>query len=387
MATAIISTTAQTHCQDEPCDTIVPDTLTTVDHQVISARAIQLANEDSVAAHRRERDWWTLFKKGELNLSDSTVEYPKFMRFCVGLYNWGNEFFNGTDPEYLEGTGRRWKAFLKSDNWVDSYAMNLGGRMPIRIMSDIYCNAGGYLQYMAVSVGYSLDLSNIIGNKAQNHSKLEFSFSCQRFSVDAYFNTNTGGSYLRTFGKYKDGHLFKKYFPGVTLSTYGIDAYYFINHRRYSQGAAYNFSRIQRKSAGSWIVGFSYSNIDISMDFTQLPYPLMYFLTVPAQEYRFHYNAYTLAGGYGYNLVFGRNWLFNITVIPIVGLNYCYMDSTEGKRNQISLGFKGKSSLTYNLNDFFIGVQGRIDGHWYRSYNFSFFSSIENLAAMVGVRF
>ena len=265
--------------------------------------------------------------------------------------------------------------------------MNLGGRMPIRIMSDIYCNAGGYLQYMAVSVGYSLDLSNIIGNKAQNHKKLEFSFSCQRFSVDDYFNTNNGGSYLRTFGRYKDGHLFKKYFPGVTLSTYGIDAYYFINHRRYSQGAAYNFSRIQRKSAGSWIVGFSYSNIDISMDFTQLPYPLMYFLTVPAQEYRFHYNAYTLAGGYGYNLVFGRNWLFNITVMPIIGVNYCYMDSTEGKRTQISLGFKGKSSVTYNLKDFFVGVQGRIDGHWYRSYNFSFFSSIENLAAVAGVRF
>ena len=365
-------------------DTITPPSAT-VD-SVLKIPNYKLIAADSIASARGDRNWWHLLKKGQLDLKDTTVVYPRFLGFCVKAYNWGNEFLNGTDQEYVEGTGRRWKVFIKSDNWVDSYAMNLG-HLPIRVMSDIYCNGGAYLQYMAVSVGYSIDFSNVIGNKVPNHKKFEFSFSCQRFSVDAYYNENTGGSYLRTFANYRNGKLFKKPFPGVTLYTYGIDAYYFFNNRRYSQGAAYNFSRYQRRRAGSLIVGFSYSNIDISMDLAQLPYPLMYYLSIPAQTYRFHYNAYTLTVGYGYNWVPGKHWTINLTVLPLFGVNECYEDSFDGSQLQLSLGIKGKSSVVYNVQDFFAGIQARFDGHWYRSNDISFFSSIENLAAIIGLRF
>ena len=185
-------------------------------------RAAELVAADSIAANREQNRWLNRLKQGTLDLKDSTVIYPRFMKFCINVYNWGDKFFNGTDPEYIGGTGKRWKVFLKSDNWCDSYSMNLGHNMPIRMMSDIYCNAGAYLQYMAVSVGYQLDMSNIIGNKPQNHKKFEFSFSCARFSIEAYFNENTGGSYLRTFGKYNKGHLFKKAFPGVSITSLGM---------------------------------------------------------------------------------------------------------------------------------------------------------------------
>ena len=53
--------------------------------------------------------------------------------------------------------------------------------MPMRLMGDIYCNLGAYLQYMAVSVGYSLDMSNIIGNKPILHKKMGTS-SAARYS-------------------------------------------------------------------------------------------------------------------------------------------------------------------------------------------------------------
>ena len=334
-----------------------------------------------------DRNWWRMLRKGQLDLKDTTVVYPKFIGFCVDVYNWGDWFFNSTDEEYIAGTGKRWKAFIKNDNWVDSYAMNLGYNMPIRIMSDMYCNLGAYIQYMAVSVGYSIDMSNVIGNKPSNHRKYEFGFSCARFNVRAYFNENTGGSYLRTFGDYRGGRLFKKEFPGVQLSTYGIDSYFIFNNRKYSYGAAYSFSRVQKKSAGSFILGFSYSNIDISIDLAQLPYPLNYYLSIPATLYRFHYDTYNLLVGYGYNWVFRRNWLFNITALPIIGLNHCREDSSERGTNQMAIGGKGSMSLVYNWTDIYLGLQGHIDGHWYRSRTHSFFSSIEDLAVVAGVRF
>ena len=53
----------------------------------------------------------------------------------------------------------------------------------------------------------------------------------------------------------------------------------------------------------------------------------------------------------------------------------------------LSLGVKGRTSLTWNINDIFMGLQAQIDGSWYRSTDYSLFSSIENLAVSVGVRF
>lgn len=134
------------------------------------------------------RDWWNLLKKGQLNLADTTVIYPRFLGFCVNVYNWADKTFNSYDTDYVTGTGRRWKARVVSDNWVDSYYLNIEKKMPVRMMSDLYCNAGAYIQYMAVSVGYSLDMSNIIGNKPSNHKKLEFGFNCARFNAEFHLS-------------------------------------------------------------------------------------------------------------------------------------------------------------------------------------------------------
>lgn len=332
-------------------------------------------------------DWWTLLKKGKLNLKDTTVVYPRFMKFCVNVYNWADRTFNSYDEEYVEGTGRRWKAYIKNDNWSDNYAMNFRHKMPMRMMSDVYCNLGGYIQYMAVSVGYSLDMSNIIGNKPLNHKRMEFGFNCARFNVDAYYAENTGGTYMRTFGHYRDGHLFKQEFTGLRLVSYGVDAYYFFNNRRYSQGAAYNFSKYQRKSQGSFVLGLSYSNQDITLDFTQLPENLRPYLTVDLGRMKFHYNNLCLLLGYGYNWVFARNFLFNISGFPAIGVNHCREDSVEGEGYLFSTNFQARTAIVYNYKDLFAGLSGKMNGHWYISDNYSFWNSIVNFGVNVGVRF
>ena len=51
------------------------------------------------------RDWWNLLKKGQLNLADTTVIYPRFLGFCVNVYNWADKTFNSYDTDYVTGTG------------------------------------------------------------------------------------------------------------------------------------------------------------------------------------------------------------------------------------------------------------------------------------------
>ncbi len=353
-----------------------------------------IAVEDSALISTEKKDsiananwWWNRLKARDLNIADTTIRYPRFMKFCVDVYNWADRVFNSYDNEYVVGTGRRWKAKLSNDNWLDSYAMDFNGKTPVWMLSDPFCNLGFYLSYMAVSIGYSLDMTHVIGNKPLLHKRVDFSFTCARFTAELFYSDNTGGTYLRRLGNYNDGHMFKKYLPNVDFKSYGADAYYFFNNRKYSQGSVYNFSKLQRRSAGSFIVGLSISNHDINIDFSTLPYEILQYLESEQTKYKFRYNDYSLLIGYGYNLVFARNFVFNVTALPAVGFKHCFRDCSGGRRNMWSLNIKSRIGLAYNYKDFFAGITGKMDGQWFRGNEFNFFNSIEILSLTAGVRF
>ena len=359
-------------------------------HETEEAVSSRETVEDSTRYAKRSDNpnWWlNRLKNLDLNTKDTTIIYPKFIKFCVDVYNWGDHFFNPYDPEYVEGTGKRWKARVVNDNWLDSYAMRLPDKMSINMISNPYSNLGGYLQYMAVSVGYTYDMGKVLGNAPLNHKKWEFGFNCARFNVELYHHENEGGTYIRKFGDYKDGRLIKKKFPGVKMRSRGVNLIYFFNNERYSHGAAYNFSKLQKKSQGSMIAGIFYSNLKISFDLTQLPEELKPFLKMQETNYFFHYDSYAAVIGYGYNCVINPRLLFNITVLPSFGASHCYEDSQVVKKWMFTTNIAAQSSLTYNLNDWFFGLIGKMDGHWYKSGSYSLFSSIENFSANIGFRF
>lgn len=336
---------------------------------------------------REQRWWWNLARQGKLNLADTSVIYPKFIKFCVDVYNWGDRTFNSYDPDYVVGTGKRWKFRIVNENWTDSYIMALPNGLKTNMLSNLYSNIGAYIQYMAVSYGYTYDMANIVGGSANDHKKLEFGFNCARFNAEIYYQENTGGTFLRKFGKYKNGKIFKERFPGVELHNLGIEAYYFFNNRRYSQGAAYNFSKIQKKSQGSFLIGFNYSNQKINFDFSQLPDNLKPFLTIPAKSYLFHYKSYNLLVGYGFNWVIHSRLLFNVSVMPSFGASHCYEDSLEGEKWMFAFNINGRGSLTYNLGNYFFGLMSKMNGHLYRSGTYSLFSFVQNFSANIGIRF
>ncbi|MDE6810958.1 MAG: DUF4421 domain-containing protein [Muribaculaceae bacterium] len=347
----------------------------------------RLENSADTVTTVPDRNWWHLLRKGELDMRDSTVEYPRFIRFCRDVYLWGDKTFNSYDTTYVVGTGKNWKARIGFDGWSDSYHINLNRTMPLTMFSTPYTSAAIYLHFMAVSINQTIDLTNLCFNKPVNHKKFEFGFNCARFSLDLAFNSNTGGSYIRTFGEYNQGRIFRQYFSGVNLNSFTADLYYYFNNRKYANGAAYNYSKFQKKSAGSFILGFTYSYEDISLDFTKLPEFLLPYMKVEPNSYKFNYFNYCVLLGYGYNWVLNRHLLLNATVMPSVGIIHCTEDSSEGSAKLLSMNIKGRISFTYNLNDFFISFIAKGDGHWYNSKRLSVFNAIENASLSVGVRF
>ncbi|MCM1320100.1 MAG: DUF4421 domain-containing protein [Muribaculaceae bacterium] len=336
-------------------------------------------------------NWWTnRIRSHTFNIGDSTVIYPKFLQFCVNVYNWGDHFFNTYDPEYVVGTGKKWKAMVKLSNWTDSYAMTLH-KTHIRMLSNVYSNVGPYISFMAVSVGYEANLNRLISHIPARQKRWEFNFSTSLFWVNAYYTSNRDGTIIRNFGSYRDakGHSWiHQKFPDLQLRNYGVDLYYFFNHKRYSQGAAYSFSKYQLKSQGSLLLGFSFSHQYIDMDFAGLPGAML--TTLPEgslMHYTFSYNDYCLMLGYGYNIVPGKHWLLNITALPNVGVKHCMPETTGGRREMFSLNMRGDMSAVYNLDSFFLGIFGHVDLHWFNTSRLSFINAVVSFGAQAGFRF
>lgn len=332
--------------------------------------------------------WYRAMMRGRLSMKDEDVNYPKFVKFCVDVYNWADKTFNSYDSAYVVGTGKRWKLYFKSDNWLDSYAMKIHRETPIWMLSDICCNIGGYISYMAVSLGYSFDVGNLFFGQPLTHNKFDFQFTCALLSASVYYNKNTGGTNILRFGDYDEGSRIRYEFPDLRLESYGIDVYYFFNNKRYSHGAAYSFSKIQKRSAGSLIAGITISSQDVDMDFASLPDDMKAFLPDASRTaYRFRYYDYCLLAGYGYNWVISKHWLFNISALPSFGFKHCLGSSVEGTTDLFSLNIKGMFGVVYSNRDLFVGLHGKMDGHWYASRQYHFFNSIENLSLTAGVRF
>ena len=66
------------------------------------------AKTEPLVYTRDQRWWWTLLKEKKLSMSDTTVVWPKFLKFILNVYNWADNTFYSYDPEYVVGTGKRW---------------------------------------------------------------------------------------------------------------------------------------------------------------------------------------------------------------------------------------------------------------------------------------
>ena len=335
--------------------------------------------------------WMLAASAGKLDLTDETVDYPGFVGFCVDVYNWCDRTFCTFDTAYVVGTGKNWKLQIKNDNWMDFYHLKQPGGLKMNMASDVAPIIGVSIAFMAVSVGYSVNLDKLISGEPVTHKRLEFGLNSALVAFDAYYTKNRGNTNIHKLNDYSNYNLFKtEYnFSGMSVDSYGIDLYYFFNNKKYSQAAAYSYSKYQKRSAGSMIGGVTLSRQDVNMDFSALPENILKKIPEDRRKYHVCYNDYCVMLGYGYNCVLGKNWLLNTTVIPCFGFNHSLseLESERIMKDKFSVNVKAKLALVYNHNRFYYSLNGRYDGHFYNAKDYQFVNSYTNLTLLAGFRF
>lgn len=251
--------------------------------------------------------------------------------------------------------------------------------------SDPSTSVGVYLTYLAVSAGYDINVSKLFGGADQSRKRLRFGFNCMLFAAEAYLISNNVGTTLKKFGP---EHHLNLPFDAIDNSTWGVDAYYFFNHKRYSEAASFNYSRLQQKSQGAFYTGFSIYSQRLRFDFSGLPEELKTILPSHWNNYIYQVNThnYALRFGYGYNWVFAPKWVLGVSESPIIGVRKGYVNSDISKVS-LSLYNRMKLSVVWNNGPWFAGVTGRFDVAIVNDRETTYAGGVLSGEAVFGIRF
>ena len=322
---------------------------------------------------------------------DSIAAMGKFPRFCIDVYRWGDKFFNTYDTAYVKSTGFKFNVKARGETWSDRYQFSLPNDYQMNMSSSPTVSAGLHLSYLAVSIGYDLNVNKIAGSTEPARNRFMFQFNCALFSAEISWMSNKEPTRIRSFGERGQMQSYNLRFDGINTDIFYLTAVYYLNNKRYSQASAFNYGRIQRRSQGSFFFGFNYWTQNFQFDFSGLPKSMLVQLPESWSEVGYKYNAhnrnYDLAVGYGYNWVFAPDWLIGISESPSFGLKSGYINYEGQNKYSFSLFNHARASIVWNKKHWFAGGILKVDNNLIYDKDHTLINTVLNGEIAVGYRF
>ena len=327
-------------------------------------------------------------------LSPSDTLYTEKKSFLTKALNGVTNFFMGCDTNYVTPQKYQLTAQAELSYWNDYYSMRsseTGNRMVIE--SDPSVILGGYLYYSILGYGVVWNLNDLgipAGKTNGTSMRQSLVLHTAKIFAECYtFNSGKGAEIRSVSGidlKGKD-----KTFRGLDSRCRGMSAMYFFNNRKFSWPAAFGANAVQRKSSGSWSLGFQLNHQRISFDKEALPEHLKADIDSTLLFSHVNYHDYNVSIGYNYNWVLGRNVLLAISLIPSVGYRRSNItEAIENKHsilNNISTDLNCRFSLFWNNTRLFSGLIFEAHTYSYRKNKLGLTNTYGTLKYIVGVNF
>ena len=254
------------------------------------------------------------------------------------------------DTLYIGRPDARWTIKLRTNLSGAQLKFN-GSKKQIPFNGDLRADYRGTLSvavaYRGIAVGLAVNPAKLAGKSKDNEFNLN-SYS-NKFGFDVVLlSSKTYHGSVETNGVSSDiskGQLKQK--------AVNLNFYYAFNGRRFSFPAAFSQSYVQKRSAGSFMLGMSMDG-----QYTNA-YDVMTNSGVSNAKMRIY--ALGIGAGYGYNLVAGRHWLFHLSTLPTFDvLLRSYIETDEGKVNMHyrfpSVIIVGRGAAVYSWKNKFFGA-------------------------------
>ena len=306
--------------------------------------------------------------------------------------------FNAIDTIYISPNLYNLAFMLEHSTWYEHYQLgnNAGTKSQyLNFSPNLGTKLGIYFGWRWIFLGYTFDVEDLLGGNKNKSKKKEISLNIysSKFGIDLYYRKTGNDFKLRSIEGFQQEFqtLQNIHFDGLRSTIKGINAYWIFNHKRFSYPAAYSQSTNQRRSAGSFMAGFSYSQHNISFDCEKLPAPILQQLSPSLRFNHIKYSDYSLGVGYGYNWVFAKNWVSNLSLLPGIGFKKSRIDDKDFKNESwikdINFDFITRAAIVYNNAKYFVGASLVLHTYDYRKPNLSVTNSFGTLRIYAGFNF
>lgn len=231
--------------------------------------------------------------------------------------------------------------------------------------------------YRGIMLGLSINPSKLSGKNSDTEYGL-VSYG-NRFGGEVFFHHSKNFNAKSRFGDFQvdasDGIDY--------LSMFNASGYYVFNAKRFSYPAAFCQSYIQRRSAGSWLLGMDafYAEGHVK------PIP-----EVGIADTRLQMFMFGIGAGYGYNFVLPHRWLIHLSAVPTVVIAQHNTMTVDGHKERMKYRFPEllsacRFSVVHSFNRYFVGVTATFHINTLGNHNDLFLENLKWKArAVIGMR-
>lgn len=136
----------------------------------------------------------------------------------------------------------------------------------------------------------------------------------------------------------------------ISQNALNLNFYYAFNYRRFSFPAAFSQSYIQKRSAGSWMIGASFDGSKTELN-----------------DMTIRLNEFAVGAGYAYNLVIARHWLCHLSALPTMTIyshDYTKTRTSADEDNAPSATSTMRHDMKYHFPSAIITGRGAVVYSW-----------------------
>ena len=296
--------------------------------------------------------------------------------------------FSRVDTDYVEPQHYNFTVMLQNTNTYEVYHLGNKTGQEIVFSPKPSVKIGPYVGWRWVFLGYTVDLTHL--SSEDKKQDLNISLYSNQIGLDLFYR-KSGNDYTISridLGNEHDASAVKgASFDGFHSSITGGNIYYIFNHRKFSYPAAYSQSTVQRRSAGSAMLGVGYTRHSLEVDWERLGNLMeqrlgdSYYKQAIDSSLQFSkvkYTDYSLSVGYGYNWVFAYNWLCNATLMGSLSYKHSTSDVQQASKNffrdfdfkNISLDGVLRLGVVWNNTRWYSGASAIFHAYNYRKDQF-----------------
>ena len=191
---------------------------------------------------------------------------------------WIARNWTASDPRYAVSSFYNWAGQIQNTTSFEWLRMETPENLDIEMNARVSNRLGPYFGWRWIFFGTTIDLSSIGKPKARKN-EFTLSINSALFNIDL-IRRRTGGDFrikkLQVTNPEIGTQDIKEVADMFDLGDYiknsitGVNINYFVNHKRYSNPAAFSNGAIQLRSVGSPIIGLGYTYQKVESDISDL---------------------------------------------------------------------------------------------------------------------